>query len=119
MDMSSQGLDAVLPAAGRPARAGPATGRLLEKGVDVMTITRVACLAALAAVAAVAWPQPCSAADAPGAMPMSGHDAKAQAVADGQGDLHVPSDYRTTYEFLGTWAGAAQPGPRATEIPGG
>ena len=55
-------------------------------------------LALLAAVAAVAWPQACSAVDAP--MPVSGHDAKAQAVADGQGNLHVPSDYRTTYEFL-------------------
>ena len=81
-----------------------------------MTITRVACLAALAAVAAVAWPQACSAADAPGAMPVSGHDAKAQAVADGQGNLHVPSDYRTTYEFLGTWAVAAKPGPGSKDI---
>src|SRR5262245_9370365 len=88
-----RGLDAVLPAAGQPARPVTATARLSEKGVAVMTITRVVCLAALAAVATVAWPQPCSAADAPGAMPMSGRDAKAQAVADGQGNLHVPSGY--------------------------
>ena len=81
-----------------------------------MTITRVACVAALAAVAAVAWPQACSAADASGAMPVSGHEAQAQAVADGQGNLHVPSDYRTTYEFLGTWAVAAKPGPGSKEI---
>src|ERR1043166_482234 len=111
-----RGLDAVLPAAGRPARSVTATARLWEKGVEIMMITRVACLAALAAVAAVAWPKPCSAADAPGAMAMPGHDAKAQAVADGQGNLHVPSDYRTTYEFLGTWAVAAKPGPGSKEI---
>jgi hypothetical protein len=80
-----------------------------------MTITRVTCLAALAAVA-VAWSQPCSAADAPGAMPIAGHDAKGQAVPDGQGNLHVPSHYLTTYEFLGTWAVAAKPEPGSKEI---
>jgi hypothetical protein len=29
------------------------------------------------------------------------------AVVDGNGDLHVPDAYRTTYQFLGSWAVAA------------
>src|SRR4030095_15099025 len=57
-----RGLDAVLPAAGRPARPVTATARPWEKGVDVMTITRVACVAALAGVAAGAVRAACSAA---------------------------------------------------------
>src|SRR5262249_30980380 len=111
-----RGVDAVLPAAGRPARPVTATANLSENGVDVMAITRVACLVALAAVAAVEWPRPCSAPDAPGAMAPSGPHAQAPAPARGQGNLHGPSAYRRTSEFLGTWAVAAKPGPGSKEI---
>ena len=33
-----------------------------------------------------------------------------QAVVDGGGNMHVPDTYRTTYEFLGSWAVAADQG---------
>ena len=39
-------------------------------------------------------------------------ELKAEAVADANGNLHVPDAYRTTYQFLRTWAVAAEPGPR-------
>ena len=35
---------------------------------------------------------------------------KAEAVVDAQGSLRVPADYRTTYQFLGSWAVAADQG---------
>ena len=34
-------------------------------------------------------------------------ELKAEAVADANGNLHVPDAYQTTYQFLGTWAVAA------------
>jgi hypothetical protein len=34
----------------------------------------------------------------------------AQSVADANGNLHVPDSYRTTYQFLGSWAVAADQG---------
>src|SRR5437899_842096 len=34
-------------------------------------------------------------------------ELKAEAVADTNGNLHVPNAYRTRYEFFGTWAVAA------------
>ena len=38
---------------------------------------------------------------------MSRADATQEAVVNARGDLHVPSNYRAAYEFLGTWAIAA------------
>jgi len=35
---------------------------------------------------------------------------KSEAVEDASGNLHVPDDYRTTYESLGSWALAADQG---------
>ena len=35
---------------------------------------------------------------------------KSEAVEDASGSLHVPDDYRTTYEALGSWALAADQG---------
>ena len=32
---------------------------------------------------------------------------KPEAVVDAAGNLHVPDDYRATYQFLGSWAVAA------------
>jgi len=38
---------------------------------------------------------------------MARADGKPEAVADARGNLHVPSGYPEVYEFLGTWAIAA------------
>ena len=43
-------------------------------------------------------------------------ELKAEAVADTNGNLHVPNAYRTTYEFLGTWAIAADQGQGSQEL---
>ena len=43
-------------------------------------------------------------------------ELKAEAVADTNGNLHVPNAYRTTYEFLGTWAVAADQGQGSQEL---
>jgi hypothetical protein len=41
---------------------------------------------------------------------------QAAPVADAHGNLHVPSDYRTTFEFIGTWAVADDKGPGAKQL---
>jgi len=43
-------------------------------------------------------------------------ELKAEAVADANGNLHVPDAYRTTYQFLGTWAVAADQGHGSEEL---
>jgi Cytochrome P460 len=43
-------------------------------------------------------------------------ELKAEAVADTNGNLHVPNAYRTTYDFLGTWAVAADHGQGSQEL---
>jgi hypothetical protein len=40
----------------------------------------------------------------------------AAAVVDGNGNLRVPSDYRTAYEMLGSWAVAKDDGPGSKEM---
>jgi len=40
----------------------------------------------------------------------------AEAIADAKGNLRVPDAYRTTYEFLGTWAVAAGQGQGSQEV---
>ena len=47
---------------------------------------------------------------------MSGGDRTPEAVVDDQGHLHVPSNYRATYEFLGTWAIASDKGAGSSEL---
>ena len=37
-------------------------------------------------------------------------------AVDGNGNIRVPSDYRTTYEFLGSWAVAADQGSGAKQM---
>src|SRR5262245_20979705 len=37
-------------------------------------------------------------------------DGRLEAVVEAKGELQVPSDYRSAYEFLGTWAIAADKG---------
>lgn len=39
-----------------------------------------------------------------------------EAVADAKGNLHVPSDYRARYQFLGGWAIAADQGQGSKEL---
>jgi hypothetical protein len=39
-----------------------------------------------------------------------------ESVADSQGNLHVPKDYRAHYQFLGSWAVAADGGKGSKEI---
>ena len=38
------------------------------------------------------------------------NDPKAAKVVDASGNLRVPGDYRTAYQFLGSWAVAADQG---------
>jgi hypothetical protein len=47
---------------------------------------------------------------------MSRADAQQDAVVDAQGDLHVPSNYRAAYEFLGAWAIAATKGGGSSDL---
>jgi hypothetical protein len=42
--------------------------------------------------------------------------SKAEEVADASGNLHVPDDYRQAYEFLGSWAVAADQGGASKEL---
>ena len=41
---------------------------------------------------------------------VSNTEPKAEAVADANGNLHVPNSYRTRYQLLGGWAVAADEG---------
>jgi hypothetical protein len=42
--------------------------------------------------------------------------SQTQAAVDAEGNLHVPPDYRTTYEALGSWAIAADEGRGSKEL---
>jgi hypothetical protein len=42
--------------------------------------------------------------------------ASVHAVADSQGNLHVPENYRAQFEYLGTWSVAAGAEPGAKEL---
>jgi hypothetical protein len=46
----------------------------------------------------------------------TGSGAKADAAVDANGSLHVPEAYRTTYQFLGSWAVAADKGQGSKEL---
>ena len=70
-------------------------------------------LVAVAAVMLVRWS---SAVDGQSELRMSRAEAKPEAVVNAQGDLHVPSNYRAAYEFLGTWAIAAAKGVGSSEL---
>ena len=75
-----------------------------------MKITCAPCFASLVGVAGIGLALLSSAADGQTGLPMPRPDGKLEAVADAQGNLHVPSSYRADYEFLGTWAIAADKG---------
>jgi len=72
-----------------------------------MKLSHVGCLVSLSAAAAVGLAVLSVAADGETGPRMSGPDRKLEAVTDAQGNMHVPSSYRTNYAFLGTWAIAA------------
>lgn len=38
------------------------------------------------------------------------------AISDAHGNLHVPADYRTTYQYLGSWSVAAERGRGAAQL---
>jgi hypothetical protein len=46
----------------------------------------------------------------------SSNGPKAESAVDAVGNLHVPETYRTTYEFLGSWAIAAKSGKGSQEL---
>jgi len=43
-------------------------------------------------------------------------EARTEPVADAAGNLHVPSNYRTNYQFLGSWSVAQDQGAGAKEM---
>src|SRR5262245_36194479 len=75
-----------------------------------MKIAHAACVAALAPVAAVGLAFLSWAAGGQAGLRLSRPDGRLEAVVDAKGELQVPSDYRAAYEFLGTWAIAADKG---------
>jgi hypothetical protein len=49
-------------------------------------------------------------------MGAAANEQQAEAVVDANGNLRVPADYRTSYQFLGSWAIAADKGKGAKDI---
>jgi hypothetical protein len=45
-----------------------------------------------------------------------GGASAAESVADGNGNLHVPENYRREYEYLGSWAVAADQGQGSKDV---
>jgi Cytochrome P460 len=43
-------------------------------------------------------------------------EARSEGAVDGQGNLRVPANYRSTYRFLGSWAVAADEGQASKEL---
>ena len=43
-------------------------------------------------------------------------DKAAASVTDAKGNMHIPSGYRTTYEFLGSWSVAGDDGKGAKQL---
>jgi len=81
-----------------------------------MKITWAACFASLVGVAGIGLALLSSAADGQTGRQVSRLDGKMEAVVDAQGNLHVPSSYRANYEFLGSWAIAADKGVGSSQI---
>jgi Cytochrome P460 len=76
----------------------------------------IAALVSLLAIGAVVLVLRSSAVDGQNERRMSRGDGTPEAVVDAQGNLHVPSNYRAAYEFLGTWAIAADKGVGSSEL---
>jgi Cytochrome P460 len=84
--------------------------------VAVKIVAHVASLVSLVVSAAVVLALLSPAADGQSELRTSRADRKVEAVVDAQGNLHVPSSYRAAYEFLGTWAIAADKGGGSREL---
>jgi hypothetical protein len=82
----------------------------------VKIVAHVGCLVSLVAIAAVVLALLSPATDGQSELRASRADRKVEAVVDAQGHLHVPSSYRAAYEFLGTWAIAADKGIGSSEL---
>jgi Cytochrome P460 len=67
-----------------------------------MNVTRVARLIALGGIAVVTLPPSSVAAQ--------------ERVADAQGNMHIPSNYQTSYEYLGSWVLADTSGQFAKQL---
>jgi hypothetical protein len=79
-------------------------------------VSYIASLVPLLAVAAVVqalWSLP---ADGQSGRRVSRGDGVPEAVVDAQGTLHVPSNYRAAYEFLGAWAIAADKAAGSSDL---
>ena len=70
-------------------------------------IAPVASLVSLIVIAGVVLVLWLSVAGGQSELRLSRADVKQEAVVNARGEMHVPSDYRTAYEFLGAWAIAA------------
>jgi hypothetical protein len=46
------------------------------------------------------------------------HGETTAAVIDDKGNMYVPSDYRTAYQMLGSWAVARDDGPGSKQLHG-
>lgn len=79
-------------------------------------VAHVASLVSLLALVAVVLALRSSAADGRSDLRTSRADGPQEAVVDARGHLHVPSNYRAAYEFLGTWAIAADKGAGSKEV---
>jgi hypothetical protein len=71
-----------------------------------MTITRFAIFASTLVAAAAA----------PTIQSFAAPAHRPPAAVDAEGNLHVPPDYRAAYEFLGTWAVAADKDPGSKQM---
>jgi Cytochrome P460 len=88
----------------------------MSAGFVMKIAAHAASLVSLVAVAAVVLALRSSVIDGQSDQRMSRADEKPEAVVDAQGNLHVPSSYRADYEFLGTWAIAADKGVGSKEL---
>ena len=76
----------------------------------------VASLVSLLTVAAVVVALRSPVADGQSDLRMSRADGQQQGVVDAHGNLHVPPNYRAAYEYLGTWAIAADKETGSSEL---
>ena len=86
------------------------------RAVAMRIVAHIASFVPLLAVAAVLLMLWSSGGDGQSVWPMPGGDGAPESVVDKQGHLRVPSKYRTAYEFLGTWAIAADKGAGSSEL---
>jgi hypothetical protein len=79
-------------------------------------VAYVTLLLSLTALAAVMLALRSLAAEGQSGPRMSRPEGTLEAVVDAQGNLHVPTNYRAAYEFLGAWAIAADKGVGSSQL---